>query len=1153
MGQVPVGKSCHKHSLIPAAVLAVCLVLCLFGGIANTAMTGEADVFEKAYSLYQARQYDKAFDLFGKFLKEYPDSSARDSVMYWQAKALIHLHRREEAEKLLKTLIEQFPESTFISFAQQEIEVMKQVAPNEAGKIAAASQEPAPAQVQHDTDVCADYLKKADDKVRNLKSRLADSYTRTQFLETELNTSINDRQYLKGLLDELRQGQEGLPKSVTDVSVLKAENERLQQEIRSLSTRPAAVSGSAAGNRDAEKQELEEYRRRSKVLEEKNRDILQKALAYIRQTDERIGKLESERDQMREKLRQAGLRQEELEKQHAELDRGRSQAGVEVKKLSDEKKSLENKIHEQELALGGMSALKKENERLRAETGKEQAVFGEKDNELRRLKSEREDLAKKLKDAEAKESELKVISSRLSTAEKNLAEAQQARADSARNMDAYARLKEESSQLGPAVKKAEEQLRVLVTEKADLQGKLQESEKRQGQLEREKAEIEVQARKAMADRGDLEAKLKEKEGLAALLEKVRAEKEGLQAEQAKILAQAKQEDEDLRRLRAEKETFERRQAEAEKGRTEGEKKAGELQAQIKKLTEEKAGYEKRVGEYEAAIQGLTKAKEGYEGLKAENGKLAAAIKANEEQTQRLQRDRDDLQKQVKATSDDKARAEALLKERDNLVSVIGRLREETDTLRNESLARASAAEQASVALQKLRAERESLLGQLREKENRDQEIGGLQARLKDAERLRAETETQARKAIADRADLEKQLQEKDAALASLETLRRKLAEAEARAREADALRAKLQENERQKTDMENRTRKALDEQAVLEGTLREKESVISALEAKKAEFEKQRDGSRDAAEAYRKLDESNRLMAVLNDDYRTLMQKYEALSRERDLARRRQEEVAGRMGSYDFPVLRIGDRKYTMSEVIAESIISARVLSKMKVVSVPWRRNNPYDDFAVEQILYARAGDAVKKARRAEIERLSATYRFDSREEEYLIKYLSIDDFVKRQIDGYAVDEARIRKYYEENRNLYATGKAEKTVAMLVLPYTADTKLEEAIRMTEIESEVSGGMPFAEVLKTRHGLTVKQMPYGDLPSWIREKIRDLKPGDTGTVISTDDQYMICRIGKPEPVYRRYEDVRDSIRKALASSDILGPWLDSVRKEAEVIQ
>ncbi len=863
------------------------------------------------------------------------------------------------------------------------------------------------------------------------------------------------------------------------------------------------------------------------------------------------------------------------------MEREKAEIEVQARKAMADRGDLEAKLKEKEGLAALLEKVRAEKEGLQAEQAKILAQAKQEDEDLRRLRAEKETFERRQAEAEKGRTEgekkagelqaqIKKLTEEKAGYEKRVGEYEAAIQGLTKAKEGYEGLKAENGKLAAAIKANEEQMRSLQRDRddlqkqvkattdttramADLQGKLQESEKRQGQLEREKAEIEVQARKAMADRGDLEAKLKEKEGLAALLEKVRAEKEGLQAEQAKILAQAKQEDEDLRRLRAEKETFERRQAEAEKGRTEGEKKAGELQAQIKKLTEEKAGYEKRVGEYEAAIQGLTKAKEGYEGLKAENGKLAAAIKANEEQTQRLQRDRDDLQKQVKATSDDKARAEALLKERDNLVSVIGRLREETDTLRNESLARASAAEQASVALQKLRAERESLLGQLREKENRDQEIGGLQARLKDAERLRAETETQARKAIADRADLEKQLQEKDAALASLETLRRKLAEAEARAREADALRAKLQENERQKTDMENRTRKALDEQAVLEGTLREKESVISALEAKKAEFEKQRDGSRDAAEAYRKLDESNRLMAVLNDDYRTLMQKYEALSRERDLARRRQEEVAGRMGSYDFPVLRIGDRKYTMSEVIAESIISARVLSKMKVVSVPWRRNNPYDDFAVEQILYARAGDAVKKARRAEIERLSATYRFDSREEEYLIKYLSIDDFVKRQIDGYAVDEARIRKYYEENRNLYATGKAEKTVAMLVLPYTADTKLEEAIRMTEIESEVSGGMPFAEVLKTRHGLTVKQMPYGDLPSWIREKIRDLKPGDTGTVISTDDQYMICRIGKPEPVYRRYEDVRDSIRKALASSDILGPWLDSVRKEAEVIQ
>jgi hypothetical protein len=127
-------------------------------------------------------------------------------------------------------------------------------------------------------------------------------------------------------------------------------------------------------------------------------------------------------------------------------------------------------------------------------------------------------------------------------------------------------------------------------------------------------------------------------------------------------------------------------------------------------------------------------------------------------------------------------------------------------------------------------------------------------------------------------------------------------------------------------------------------------------------------------------------------------------------------------------------------------------------------------------------------------------------------------------------------------------------VAVLMLPYTAKTKFEGAIRMTEIQVEASGGKTL-DMLQRKGSdrLTLKQLRYRDLPAWIQEKLQDMKDGETSSIISTDDQYMIYQTWHSKNSVRKFEEVKEAIRNSLATSEVLGPWLSKIRKEAEEVR
>ena len=106
--------------------LTLCILLiCILPFNASAkASCREFQLFDHAYNSYLSYRPEKAVEEFRRFLKEFPDSSAKDAALFWLAKSLLQTKAVEEAKKTFAYIREQFPESPFIRYIAQELEMI---------------------------------------------------------------------------------------------------------------------------------------------------------------------------------------------------------------------------------------------------------------------------------------------------------------------------------------------------------------------------------------------------------------------------------------------------------------------------------------------------------------------------------------------------------------------------------------------------------------------------------------------------------------------------------------------------------------------------------------------------------------------------------------------------------------------------------------------------------------------------------------------------------------------------------------------------------------------------------------------------------------------------------------------------------------------
>ena len=82
----------------------------------------ETELFNKGYEYLFSYKPDKAAETFRLFLKEFPESSARDAAMFWLGKTLISMRSYSEAEQTFLAIQKEFPDSPFNLFIAIEME-----------------------------------------------------------------------------------------------------------------------------------------------------------------------------------------------------------------------------------------------------------------------------------------------------------------------------------------------------------------------------------------------------------------------------------------------------------------------------------------------------------------------------------------------------------------------------------------------------------------------------------------------------------------------------------------------------------------------------------------------------------------------------------------------------------------------------------------------------------------------------------------------------------------------------------------------------------------------------------------------------------------------------------------------------------------------
>lgn len=91
----------------------------------STAAVEEDELLEKGYENYISYYPEKALEYFNVFLENFPDSSAKDAVLFWKAKSLMQLKRTDEALKIFNELKRTLPGSPFVPFIEKELAVYK--------------------------------------------------------------------------------------------------------------------------------------------------------------------------------------------------------------------------------------------------------------------------------------------------------------------------------------------------------------------------------------------------------------------------------------------------------------------------------------------------------------------------------------------------------------------------------------------------------------------------------------------------------------------------------------------------------------------------------------------------------------------------------------------------------------------------------------------------------------------------------------------------------------------------------------------------------------------------------------------------------------------------------------------------------------------
>ncbi len=206
----------EQGCLVRAVVfVAAIMSLSLLVTASTSASQDELTIFDQGYHYYLSYQPEQAAAVFQGFLNAYPNSSAKDAVLFWFGRSLTMLQHYVEAKQLFLRIKNEIPDSPFIPYVHKELELM-----NSPG----IEQQP----MNHHEQVIAEIerLKCEKDEVQRvlaeitaerdrLRALLAEQQMKNEALEEKSDRFDRELQDIMARLEAIRSFRENVESSVT--------------------------------------------------------------------------------------------------------------------------------------------------------------------------------------------------------------------------------------------------------------------------------------------------------------------------------------------------------------------------------------------------------------------------------------------------------------------------------------------------------------------------------------------------------------------------------------------------------------------------------------------------------------------------------------------------------------------------------------------------------------------------------------------------------------------------------------------------------------------------------------------------------------------------------------------------------------------------
>lgn len=363
----------------------------------------EYEVFQEGYDLYLSCEPAKASEKFEVFLREFPNSSARDAVLFWLGKALMQMGKLNDSERVFNQIKGDFPNSRFSSQATKELERIKSLLM--VSRTNKASKEPGMIDkdilnIKAERDKLKELLEEEKRKIEVCEKRFVDDELnrkrveealkekrvlegRIKELEDQLKDNVNALRRMEEEKDNLLSELEKNRKEITNLDNLKKDTEVKENLLRDKQSEIAILRE----EKDSIIKKLTEYENNEKELKKQIDDEKKKAQvleAELRQTVEECRGIREDRESLKLSLGEKIKEVELLDKKILKLVRREDDLKKEKEFATKEVFDLRKKIEELEdkASASDITKVIDERDRLRLLLNEEKRRYEEANSQI---------------------------------------------------------------------------------------------------------------------------------------------------------------------------------------------------------------------------------------------------------------------------------------------------------------------------------------------------------------------------------------------------------------------------------------------------------------------------------------------------------------------------------------------------------------------------------------------------------------------------------------------------------------------------------------------------------------------------------------------------------------------------------------------------